>query len=93
MNTLVPEDPRAVSVRFADGYMIVELEDGRCLSVPVEWFTRLRAGTDEQRAHYRMIGGGVGIHWPDLDEDLSVAPLLARANRKSTRPTSTRHAP
>jgi hypothetical protein len=47
------------------------------VSVPLEWFPRLRAATAQQRARWRFIGGGVGVHWPDLDEDLSVAALLA----------------
>jgi len=54
----------------------VHLEDGRSLSVPLEWFPRLRDATPEQRSHWRFIGPGTGIHWPDIDEDISVAGLL-----------------
>jgi hypothetical protein len=46
-------------------------------AAPLEWFPRLRAATAEQRARWQFIGGGIGVHWPDLDEDLSVAALLA----------------
>lgn len=49
---------------------------GRSLSVPIEWFPRLRDATPEQRNHCRLIGPGTGIHWPDLDEDISIAGLL-----------------
>jgi hypothetical protein len=57
--------------------MYVRLADGREIGVPLEWFPLLRDATPEQREHWRLIGGGVGIHWQDLDEDLSVARLLA----------------
>lgn len=54
----------------------VALADGRRISVPLAWFPRLQRGTPSQRARFELLGGGVGIHWPDLDEDLSVAGLL-----------------
>jgi len=52
------------------------MADGRELSVPLEWFPRLRDATSEQRQHWRFIGRGKGIHWPDVDEDISVESLL-----------------
>jgi hypothetical protein len=55
----------------------VLLQDGREVSVPLEWFPRLRDATEEERNSWRLIGGGIGIHWEKLDEDLSVAGLLA----------------
>jgi hypothetical protein len=55
---------------------VLHLEDGRSLTVPLEWFPRLRDASPEQRGHWRLIGPGEGIHWPDLDEDISVAGLL-----------------
>ena len=67
----------AVGVVCSDVALRVELADGREIVAPLEWFPRLRDGTVAQRANWRPIGGGVGIHWPDLDEDLSVAGLLA----------------
>lgn len=66
----------AERVSFAEGMMHVQLSDGRIVSVPVEWFPRLRDASAEQRSNWRLIGRGVGIHWEDLDEDLSVAALL-----------------
>ena len=57
--------------------MIVTLADARKVSAPLEWFPRLRAATAAQRANWRLIGRGVGIHWEELDEDLSVRSLLA----------------
>ena len=66
-----------VGVVCSDVALRVELADGREIVAPLEWFPRLRDGTVAQRANWRPIGGGVGIHWPDLDEDLSVAGLLA----------------
>ena len=66
-----------VGVSCSDVALRVELADGREIVAPLEWFPRLRDGTEAQRANWRPIGGGVGIHWPDLDEDLSVAGLLA----------------
>ncbi|MGB5811554.1 MAG: DUF2442 domain-containing protein [Polyangiales bacterium] len=76
MTTLVGEEPLAVSVEFAPGVMRVSLDDGRTLEVPLEWFPRLRTATPEERKDLRLIGGGIGIHWPQLDEDLSVRGLL-----------------
>jgi Protein of unknown function (DUF2442) len=71
-------EPLAVSVSFADteSLLVVGLADGRQISVPVVWFPRLRDASTEERADYVLIGGGIGIHWPRIDEDLSVAGLL-----------------
>ena len=66
----------AVAVRFSDDALIVTLSDGREVSVPLEWFPRLRDATPEQRNHWRLIARGIGIHWEDVDEDISVATLL-----------------
>jgi hypothetical protein len=63
-------------VEFAEDTFIVHLQDGRSLIVPMEWFPRLRDATPEQQNHWRLIGPGIGIHWPDIDEDISVAGLL-----------------
>ncbi len=57
--------------------MHVSLLDEWCLSVPLAWFPRLHAASPEQRDHWELIGQGIGIHWPELDEDLSVTGLLA----------------
>jgi hypothetical protein len=68
--------PLAKDVRFSKHGLTVLLSDGREITVPLEWFPRLRDATPEQRASWRLIGGGVGLHWEDLDEDVSVAGLL-----------------
>jgi hypothetical protein len=67
----------AESVSFDDHTLVVQLSDGRAIIAPLEWFPRLRNATDEQRVNWRLIGNGVGIHWPDVDEDISVEGLLA----------------
>jgi hypothetical protein len=67
---------RARGVDFVTDAFVVHLQDGRSLSVPLEWFPRLRDATREQLSLWELIGSGVGIHWPDLDEDISVAGLL-----------------
>ena len=66
----------ATDVRFDKDMLHVQLLDGREIRVPLEWFPKLRDATKEQRANWRLIGKGVGIHWKDLDEDLSVEGLL-----------------
>jgi hypothetical protein len=71
------EDPIAArDVRFDREMMHVRLMDGRVISVPLDWFPRLKKAKQDEREKYRLIGGGVGIHWPDLDEDVSVPGLL-----------------
>jgi hypothetical protein len=77
MSAKVPDRPLATQVRCSADELIVLLVDGRELHVPLEWFATLREARPEQLANHRLIGGGVGIHWPDLDEDLSVQGLLA----------------
>ena len=67
---------RATAVWFSDEMMHVRLGDERIISVPIAWFPRLKSASSEQRERWRMIGGGVGIRWPDLDEDVPVATLL-----------------
>jgi hypothetical protein len=68
--------PAAVDVHCEPNVLRVALADGREISVPIEWFPRLRDASDEQRANWRLIGRGEGIHWPDMDEDVSVNALL-----------------
>lgn len=72
----ISPEPRAVEVHCTKEALQVRLADGRELSVPLEWFPRLRDASDAARADYRLMGGGLGIHWPQLDEDLAVAGLL-----------------
>jgi len=66
----------ATGIRFDAERMHVQLSDGREMSIPLEWFPTLRTATDEQRNRWRLIGKGVGIHWEELDEDISVEALL-----------------
>lgn len=66
----------AVDVTFDKDMLQVRLSDGREVRVPLEWFPKLRDASAEERANWRLIGKGVGIHWPDIDEDLSVSGLL-----------------
>lgn len=70
-------DPRALSARCTDDELIVQLADGRTLAVPLVWFPRLAAATAEARSKVALIGDGDGLHWPLVDEDISVAGLLA----------------
>jgi hypothetical protein len=74
----------AANVQVSDDTLTVELADGRVLSVPITWYPRLAHGTAHERNNWRLIGSGHGIHWPELDEDLSVEGLLAgRASGES----------
>jgi hypothetical protein len=66
----------AVNVRFDKERMHVQLKDRREISVPLEWFPKLKKAPPKQRKNWRLIGRGIGIHWPDLDEDISVAALF-----------------
>jgi hypothetical protein len=67
---------QAMDVRVTKDELTVDLSDGRTISVPILWFPRLCNGTRRERNNWRLIGGGEGIHWPDLDEDISVEGLL-----------------
>jgi hypothetical protein len=84
MSTLVIDikDLRAQEVEVKEDTLIVSLADGRVISVPLAWFPRLWYGTPEERANFEVIGDGNYIHWPDLDEDLSVAGILAGRRAK-----------
>ncbi len=70
------DDAAAVGVRVDDTTLYVALRDGREISVPLEWFPRLLSASPEARADWRLIGAGEGIHWPMLDEDISIEGLL-----------------
>ncbi len=68
---------RASGVSCTEDDLVVSLVDGRALSVPLAWFPRLLAATPDQRENCELLGDGEGIHWPDVDEDLSVEGLLS----------------
>ncbi len=77
MSTLVVETyALAENVEFTDDDIIVSLVDGRRIMIPLVWFPRLVVATKDQLTNYELLGDGEGIHWPDIDEDLSVAGLL-----------------
>jgi hypothetical protein len=67
----------AQSISVTDDSLVLDLDDGRTISVPLAWFPRLLHGTIEERNNWRLIGEGEGIHWPDLDEDISVEGILS----------------
>ena len=77
MSSSLPDvDARAKEVALTEDELSVLLADGRRISVPLAWFPRLLRATPAQRANFELLGDGHGIHWPDLDEDLSVSGLL-----------------
>ncbi len=71
------EDSLAQNVNITDDTLTVDLNDGRTISVPIIWYPRLSNGTDKERKNWRLIGNGTGIHWNDLDEDISIIGLLS----------------
>jgi Protein of unknown function (DUF2442) len=75
-SSLATETAAAKRVRVTAHALIVELRDGRSVSVPIEWYPRLAEGRPSERRRWKLIGPGIGIHWPDLDEDISVEGLL-----------------
>ncbi|MGH9784521.1 MAG: DUF2442 domain-containing protein [Terriglobia bacterium] len=84
--TNVSTDPRIQRVRVTEDQIIADLADGRIISVPLAWSWRLSEATPAQRANFRLIGTGQGIHWPDVDEDLSVEGLLRGTPAPRPRP-------
>lgn len=80
----VPVTALAQSVTFDEEMMHVALTDGRIISVPLIWYPLLHEATAEERKQYEIGGGGVSLHWPELDEDLSVANMLAGADWQSS---------
>ncbi len=76
MNTVVDTEPRILCCQVTEDEIIAKLVDGRTISVPLIWSWRLSEVSDEQRQHFEIIGDGQGVHWPDIDEDISVAGML-----------------
>jgi hypothetical protein len=76
-SALESREALATHVEVSDDTLSVELADGRTVAAPLAWYPRLAQATAEERASWRLIGGGQGIHWPDVDEDISVANLLS----------------
>jgi hypothetical protein len=79
-------DERVADVRFGEAQFVVELMNGRTVAVPLAWYPKLFTATPEQRANWRKAGGGYGIHWPDIDEDLAVEGLLRGAPAPNVEP-------
>ena len=82
-SSTVDVTPLALEVEVTDSELQVALSDGRRLAVPLSWFPRLQNASPAARQRWRLLGNGEGIHWPDADEDLSVAGLLAGRPRRS----------
>jgi len=85
----VSSDPRIQRVHVTKDQIIADLADGRVISVPLAWSWRLSEATPAQRANFRLIGTGQGVHWPDVDEDLSVEGLLHGTPARRPRPRNT----
>jgi Protein of unknown function (DUF2442) len=81
-------DERVAAVEFSDDCLSVSLMDGRTISVPLVWYPRLLKATATQRANWQIAGGGYGIHWPEIDEDLSTEGLLRGAPSPELRRTT-----
>jgi len=81
-------DDRVRDVRFTDDLLSVDLADGRTISAPLAWYPRLLHATPGERANWRVAGGGYGIHWPEIDEDLSTEGLLRGAPAPGARATA-----
>ena len=75
-SSAVEASARAMAVQVTQDELVVSLTDGRKIAVPLAWFPRLLHASEAQRNHWELLGGGVGIHWGEIDEDLSVAGLL-----------------
>ncbi len=75
--SILDREHLATGISFSDDALLVRLDDGRSITVPLAWYPRLLAGTKDERAQYEFIGGGEGIHWPRLDEDILVNSLLS----------------
>jgi hypothetical protein len=79
-----PTSALAKDVKFSDSMMEVHLTDGRIVSVPIIWFPLLHEAKPEQREHYEIGGGGTSLHWEEIDEDISVAGLLAGGGEQAS---------
>ena len=77
MNTLISKkEEKAISLWFTEDMLYIRLSDGRELGTPLEWFPKLKNATESQKEKWKFIGKGIGIHWEEIDEDLSVKGLL-----------------
>jgi len=88
MNTAANSEPRIQEVRITDDEIIAHLVDGRIITVPLAWSWRLSDATPAQRKNFRLIGSGQGVHWPDIDEDISVEGMLHGIPARHPGPTT-----
>jgi hypothetical protein len=90
MSIVVNDTPRIITMQVSDDLITAELTDGRSISVPLAWSWRLSEATPEQRNNFEIIGSGLGVHWPDIDEDISATGMLygipARPRKTPARP-------
>ena len=90
MNTLMSDLPRIMDMQVTDEVITAQLADGRTISVPLAWSWRLSEATPAQRSNFEIIGTGLGVHWPDIDEDISATGMLfgipARPRKVPARP-------
>ena len=84
MNTAVNIEPRIQKITINENSITARLEDGRIISVPLAWSWRLSDATKKQRENYIIIGDGIGVHWPDIDEDISAEGMLTGIPAKHT---------
>lgn len=76
MNTVANREPRIAAIEVTEDSITAQLADGRTISVPLAWSWRLSDATAEQRDNFQIIGTGEGVHWPDIDEDISARGML-----------------
>jgi hypothetical protein len=92
MNIVANSEPRIISLKVTNEKIIAQLADGRTVSVPLAWSWRLSEATPKQRSNFEIMGSGQGVHWPDIDEDLSAAGMLggipARKPKHAAKPQS-----
>ncbi len=80
-------EPLAVDLRFTEDALTLVLADGRSLTVPLAWYPRLAHATQSERTHWQLLGGGYAVEWPDLDEHIGVAGVLARRRSGESEPS------
>jgi hypothetical protein len=90
MSTAANSEPRIQDLRVTEDEIVAHLADGRVISVPLAWSWRLAEATPQQRSNFRLIGSGQGVHWPDVDEDISVEGMLHGVPSRRPRSRSAR---
>jgi len=88
VNTVLSNEPLIVDVKVTDELITARLADGRTISAPLAWSWRLSNATPEQRQHFEIIGAGQGVHWPDVEEDISAIGMLTGAPARPPKQTA-----